>query len=121
MAKKIKNKVRKSESMYDKTFANAVWEGVRMSIRNDVVSVDYKLFNDSDAADDGDVAMNARYQNSIAVTVDPPNGKVTACLAQLSSNTNEEKLSTLMNAMLDVMSDIEIADENSSLYGGTKI
>ncbi len=121
MAKKIKNKVQKSETMYDQTFASAVWEGYRISIRNDVVSVDYKLFNDSDAADAGDVAMNARYQNSIPVTVDPPTGKLTAVLAQISANTTEEKLSTLINAMLDVMSDIEIADENSSLYGGTKM
>lgn len=121
MAKKIKNQVEKSTNIYDATFANAVWQSDEIAINQDTLGTSYRLYHDVAEANAEGVVMDDTHVNGIPITVDPPGGQVAAVLAVVAANTNEEKLSTLANAMMDVVADIEIADSNSKLFGGTKL
>lgn len=121
MSKKIKTQVQKSVDFYGETFASAVWQSDVITVNQDTVGVSYSLYHDAGEANANGVAINDRYNNGVTITVDPPGGRVAAVLAVVAGDSNEEKISALANALLDVVADIEIANSNGKLHEGSKL
>lgn len=119
MAKKIKSKVKKSVTVYDTTFADATYQCDFARISKDNINLIYNCYTDETAADDSDLALPNTYRTSIDFTEETPAGKVTAVMAAISTNTDEEKLTILANCLLEIASDIEVANASSDLFGGT--
>lgn len=119
MPKKVKSKVKKSVTQFDTVFADGTYQCDSIKVSNDRVSLFYNCYNDEAEADDDGTPLPNAYNTSIEFTEETPAGKVTAVMAVISTNTDAEKMTILANCLLEIGSDILVADTDSDLFGGT--